>query len=911
MAETFVGRRGALTQLDQLLEEARSGTPRVALVEGPAGIGKSALLRAFVASLGDDSSVTVLDASGEETERSLPYGVIDQLAQAARPLLPELPEVFAGAVGGGDPLALGAALLDVVGALQADGPAIVVVDDVQWADTPSLHALLFAFRRLRVDRVLVVLASRPEAVPMLPGALQRLLGGGGARIVLDGLDGVELAELATGMGVAPLSPAACERLRAQTDGNPLYAQALLEEVPEQVAHPSADAPLPAPRTFSAVALARLATCSADTERLVASAAVLGGRFSLALAARVAGLDDPTAGAQEAVDARLFGVDRNGRPSTFDHPLVRSAIYHGLGPSRRSELHARAADLVDEEALAVRHRAASCVGEDDDAADELEALSMREAAAAGWSAAAADLLRAADLSSTRAARERRVLQAIDCWVLGADFGEVAAHAARLDGFEDGPWLRYVRGVLLLMSGELDPAEELLRSAWATATDESDPQLAARVAAQMAIIGVAAGWGEESVEWARRAYEAPTPAVPATAQMFALALLGRFDAGLDLAAKLPDPLRFPSPDQLDSVTGRGVLRLWTDDLDGACRDLAAAVAACRQRGPFFLDIVALMYLGNAEFRRGDWSLAIAHSGLAASAAGDADLIFVAANTNAIAALPLAARGSTDEALAHVIAAQHAAAATGDVAAVLFAAAAAAHVAAAAQDHTGVVAALEPLLLRAHLVGSDEPSIMPWRDLLAEALTRLGRLDEADAVLRPMEERAAARGIPSVGGAAARARGLVLASRGENEAADASFVMARDLAARSGSQFAIALAELAHGEHLRRSGRRRLAAEVLTAARGRLRELGAAPYLNRCDDELDRCGMKRPRRGPSASPLTPQEQAIAHLVTTGATNREIAAELVLSVKTIEYHLGNIFARLGIRSRRQLAGALAALDD
>ncbi|MEY2425152.1 MAG: hypothetical protein QOI61_724 [Actinomycetota bacterium] len=911
MRDAFVGREESVAQLAGALDQAREGRPRVVLVEGPAGIGKTALLRAF-----RDEALTgetvVLRASGEETERSLAYGVLDQLADSGRDHLADMPSAFAERTPGGDPLTVGAVLLDVLGALQSDGPIVVVIDDVQWADTPSLQALVFAFRRLRVDRVLVLLAARADAVPMLPSGVLRIVASeSGATLRLGGLDSDDLAALAAAMGSGSLSRRAAERLRDQTDGNPLLARALIEEVPADALHAADDTPLPAPRTFGAMALARLSACSAETQRFVAAASVLGRRFSVAAAVGMAQPSDAVAAMQEALDARLLAADASGRTSIFAHPLIRNAVYHGLGPADRAALHTRAAELTDDRGAALRHRAAAATQESEVIAAQLETLSDQEAAAGHWSAAAADLIRAAELSTTGDERELRTLRAVDYWILGGDVGEVVAYAERVDGFADTPWRRYIQGVLALMSGSMPEAVTLLRSAWEMA-DPADTAVTSRIAGQISIVGVAMGWGDESVLWARRAQDAPGAPVPITAQMFALALMGKFDDGLALTAGLPDPLARPGPDQIDPLNGRGVLRHWTDDNDRAIADLTAAAAASRNRGPLLLNIISLMYLAHAEFRRGDWSASIVHGGLGASAATDADLIFVGATTNAVASFPLTAQGDWEAAAAYVTAAGQAAAATGDLPSVLFAAAAAAQLALAQRDYEGAIAAVEPHQPNAGLFGGDEPSIVSWREPLAEALVRLGRLDEAEAALTPLEARGVERGLRSVQSGAARVRGLLEAARGNNDAAQTRFACAVEHADAVGMPYAAGLAELAHGEVLRRGGQRRAAATLLTSAQTRFRALAARPALERCDQELAACGLRQAPRDPHAGPrLTPQERAVAHLVAAGGSNRDVAAELVLSVKTVEYHLGHIFTALGINSRRQLATRLADLGD
>jgi ATP/maltotriose-dependent transcriptional regulator MalT len=172
VGSTFVGRQDELALLGAKLDEVRAGEPRVVLVEGPAGIGKTALLQRFMAGT---ENARLLRAGGVEEERFLPYGVAEQLARSARvPLSEELATLGRRSQRNPEPFAVGGAFIDLLGILQRDAPRVLVVDDVQWADHPTLLALLFALRGLQADRVLTLVAGREEARTNLPEDLGRL-----------------------------------------------------------------------------------------------------------------------------------------------------------------------------------------------------------------------------------------------------------------------------------------------------------------------------------------------------------------------------------------------------------------------------------------------------------------------------------------------------------------------------------------------------------------------------------------------------------------------------------------------------------------------------------------------------------------------------------------------------------------
>ena len=200
-------------------------------------------------------------------------------------------------------------------------------------------------------------------------------------------------------------------------------------------------------------------------------------------------------------------------------------------------------------------------------------------------------------------------------------------------------------------------------------------------------------------------------------------------------------------------------------------------------------------------------------------------------------------------------------------------------------------------------DEPGFWPWQDLYADALVSAGRLAEAEAFLVPHEELAVARGRGSVVARLARVRGRLEGARGRWGRRRRRSVGRRGLE-RLGLPFQWALVELAYGQVLRRAGQRRAAAERLSAARERLVGLRARPYVERCEQELAACGLAPAKRSAfDPSRLTAQELAVARLVAVGMSNRQVASELFISIKTVQFHLTHIYAKLGVGSRAELA--------
>jgi ATP/maltotriose-dependent transcriptional regulator MalT len=909
---SFVGRQPELAFLHAQLDRVRACEPRLVLVEGPAGIGKTALVRHF---LGHAGGVCVLRASGEETEAGLTFGVLAQLVGPAM----TVPAGPLAALHGTqqrptDPLVAGAALVELLGELQHPSPVVVVLDDVHWADSPSLHALTFALRRLRVDRVLALLLTREGIDPRLPEGLHRVLAGDHS-LRLGGLDVGELRTLGAQLGVGRLPRRAAERLHEHTGGNPLHARALLEELDAETLR-DADVPLPAPRSFALLVLGRLARCPAETQQLVAAASVLGRSCPLHLAARLAELEDPLPALEQALAARLLeDQPTGGLPLiAFPHPLVHAAVYQDLGPVRRARLHTQAATLVDADAGRLQHRLRAASGPDPQLVADLATSARRHAAAGLWGIAAEQLSRAARLLGAGHERNRLVVEAADALLLDGRVDEATALAASLAGSADPAVGSYVHGRLRFIRGRLPEARALVTKAWEHCDRSAEPVLAARIAGQLAPLSLVVAHGADAAGWASRALQLTSDRTATDLvrfiQLNGLGISGSIDQALALVAPLPDPAAASLAD-MDGLLIRGLLRTWTDDLAAAHRDLAGVVDACKNRSvPFRLIATAL--LGQVEYRLSRWDDAEVHLDLAISIGEDADQAWLTPETRGLAALVPAARGQWDRATAHVHAAYDSTPHQEHVVAHVYTASGHAHLAAARGDANEVVTVLRPLLdLESH-DGTYEPGVLPWQDLLVEALVAQGEHDQAEAVLVPFESLAAARGRHSTLAAAARARGHLQAARHDAVGAAAAFQAGLEHAAQVAMPFERARLKLAYGAFLRRVGKRALAADQLQAARTTLQRLDARPYLERCERELAACGrLPAARRHSDRTRLTVQERAVARLAARGLTNRQIARQLVLSVKTVEYHLSHVYAKLQVTSRVQVASRLAKTRD
>ena len=403
------------------------------------------------------------------------------------------------------------------------------------------------------------------------------------------------------------------------------------------------------------------------------------------------------------------------------------------------------------------------------------------------------------------------------------------------------------------------------------------------------------GASTPDWAR--------ATAWSARLLGLALAGRSREALSLVEHLDQPF---GPRGLDALVARGIVRLWTDDLVGAQADLTLAVEktdACQPLGVSY----AIGFLAQAAFRSGRLQDAVDYGELAVTMAFEADRVWELPMLHAFAALPRAARGEFADAERHVAAASQWAELMGTGWARACVSAARAHLAQARDD--------VPALYRAAVdftaaYGLLEPGFHVLGPVLAQALVGLGQLDEAVPALADFERNVLSTGGRSAGASVAKVKGQLFAARGDWKSAEAQFAEAvhtyNELAMPLGS----GLAHLAWGGAALRTGKRKMAARELVAARDLLRGARRSRYASQADRSLEKLGMSGAGSLISPGLLTPTEEAVVRVATSGHSNAEIAKRLAVSVKTVEYHLTHVYAKLGISSRRDLAGRLSVVE-
>jgi DNA-binding CsgD family transcriptional regulator len=919
------GRHTECAAVGRLLRAARDGRSGVLVLRGEAGVGKSALLAYAADQAGDVAGgMTVLCAAGVEAEVQLPFAALHQLLRGG---LGHLPAVQAAALqaalglaaapgdrglGGerlGDRFLVSVGVLSLLADAAEQRPLVCLLDDAHWMDQASADALVFAGRRLGAEGVGLLFAAR-DAEPRgfdAPGLPELRLGG---------LDSGAAARLLA--DAVPSAPAAgvADRLLAAAGGNPL---ALLE-LPAALspAQLAGRAPLPDPlpvgagveRAFADRA-ARL-PAAARTVLLLAAADDTGEAATVLRAAGRLGLDAGALGPAEA--ARLVRV-AGGRVE-FWHPLVRSAIYRAATFADRRAAHLALAGALDGAGQADRrawHRAAAAAGPDDAVAGELERSAGRALARGGYAAAAAALERAAELTGQDPARARRLAAGAEAaWLAGRPrwAQELADRASRLD---PPPRLRadlqQVRGRIELWCGSPVQAHRLLAAA-ATAIADTDPGQAAMLLLQAGQAAWSAGDVPKAIEVGQRL---DTLAVP---QDSTVRLMGRAFVGLaGLMAGDPAHAVHAAPLLRGVVSSARTAQdpvqlafashaaLCIGDDAAAADLLGRAVDAARAAGAIGTLAWMLAQAAILQAWTSHWPAAVASASEGLRLADETGEDNAAALHHSVLAWVAAVQGREQDCRAHADAALGQAARR----ALALPASLATWALGLAELGAGRPAtALDRLAAAGPGRGHPVAATFAAADL-AEAAVRAGRPEAAPDAVARLEAWATATAAPWGLALVARCRGLL----SDGDTAAGHFAQALELHAAAGRPFDRARTELVWGEALRRARRPSQARGHLRAALDGFEQLGAAGWAGRARAELRASGETARRRDPSTlTQLTPQELQIARLAAAGATNREIASQLFVSPRTVEYHLYKVFPKLGIASRAELA-RLAPLGE
>lgn len=895
----FVGRDAERAAIAAAALQAADGQSRAVWIEGAAGSGKSALLRSVVEGL--PPTFTSVRAEADELAGDVTLEVATQL----------------GVTQATAPFEAGLELLDIFGALQDAGPVAVIVEDLHWADPASRLALLTAGRRLSDDRVLLVTTSRPDARDY----------DGWDRFVTDpdrclqvGLGALsvdEVLQLATVAGI-PLSSRDAERLHQHTGGHALYVRTLLAELsPEQLATP--DRALPAPRSLASTTVRRLVELPPDGQMLGSALAVLNHRAPLELAARVGGIDEPTAALESLLSTGFvaWSPSETGTPVEFVHPLYRTAVYDDLPPTRRRDLHLAAADALGAEA-GMAHRVAGAHLGDEALATELAAGARSKAGQGALSLASRDLMWAWSISADRAARERYLLEA--AWHLLDDgqIGRVDARRAEIEACAPSPLRSLVLGSLARSEADAEASVRLLTEVRElVAPDGSDEQILAVALARLAGVYATLERGQEAIDAAREALaigpEDPEVSRYAWASMaIGEGLLRGGAAGLALLAERidGDPAEI-DPHDAELLVTRSMLAACAGHVAAAVADVQTAIRSGRISNSVHQRPRAHLHLGQLLQQAGDLDLASTHIRIAASLIADERHRWLEAQVHGAMAMIASLRGEWVEAEAQVDAASAVADEIGTEEVVFAASNARGALARARGDNAKLVEAMHLML------GGTDPAVaaarltmmtsLDWWPSVVHALIETGDTTSAIQHIELIEVAAAERQL-DLDSRLIGLRARVAAAEGRPD--EAAGLFAESLATRGPDDPIVdrGIILQAYGQLLFARGARREAIDQLRAAHELFAQLGAEPYRARVQADLERIGIHAaPADERSPLALTAREQDVASLVATGMTNKEVAAELYVSSKAVEYHLRNIFGKLGIGSRRELRARLA----
>ena len=900
------GRDPERSAITALLDGARAARGGVLVLRGRPGVGKSALLDDAVAAA---AGMRVLRATGVESEFDLPFAALHQLLRPVLGHTDRLPAPQADALGAAFGLVANGqdnrfltsvAVLAMLDELTTESPVLCVIDDAQWLDDASATALSFVARRVEADRIAVLFAARD-------GDARQFFAPGLPELRVDGLEAEAAGELLAERVDVPIPPEVLSRLVEATGGNPLA----LVELPSMITPGQLSGreplpwPLPMTDAVQRIFVRQVRRLSDHTQRLllVASADETYRLATVLAAAAQLGVAAEALDSAEQADL----VEIHSGQLAFRHPLVRSSIYQSATDAERRTAHRALSDVLIGEADVDRrawHLALAAVRPDESVVQLLEQTAVRARRRGGLEAACTALARAAELTAEPESRAGRLAAAgQSAWQAGQLIRAAGLlREARLLTNDPilGADVDQLRAWIEFSIGSAVAARRLLVGA-AQQIADVDPHRALQMLAAVAEAAWIAGNSEDAAELGQVAARLP-PANTLTTQ-FQTQQLNGF-VGL-LNGEVARPVRAlydamnlaVDTDLPDLVVPAGHLAFYLGDDDAAYRLNAQLAAGARITGAVGDLLFALQRLALAEICTGRWAAAevsateaerlskeTSQPGLRAVSLGW--LVVLAVLTGNEERFQSLLAETEELARAHGLGVFDA----------------------LVRDTMAWARGLHELT-----TGNPESAVAWFSAMshpavagMAAALDRIeaaihgGRRDEALEWLGRLDAFATHTGIPSTQARVAHCRALLA----EGETARSLFEEALTLHARSRRLFDRARTELAYGEFLRR-GRRRVEARThLQAALDRFEQLNARPWAERARLELRAAGRTARKRDPSTLlQLTPQEVQVARFVARGLHSREVAAQLFLSTRTVDFHLRNVFTKLGISSRTELA--------
>ena len=901
----MIARAGELSAIERFVA-ASADRAAVLVLEGEPGIGKTTLWEAAI-DAARSRGLRILATRASDADAQLSFaGLTDLLENVAEgsfatlpaPQRPALDIALLRAVPAGappEPRAIALALLNVLRTLADDGPVVVAVDDLQWLDSDSAESLAFAARRLDGEPVSFLLARRPTGPSELERVLERRKPD---RLHVGPLGLTAIGRLLLDRLELNVRRQLLRRIVDATRGNPLFALELGRSLAER-GPPATGQEIPVPLVVEDLLGTRIARLP-DAQRRLLLAVALSGDLGPAQLKAIADL----ATVEEAVDSGLLVVEgEHARPS---HPLLAAAAKQGATESEQRELHAELAGVVADEELRAFHLALAADSPDEELADRVGAAAAT--AAARGAAQEAVVLAEHALRLTAAPQERvhRLLALAEYLnVAGEQVALTELLAPQLESLPPGE--PRVRACLLLSNGTVESNDAIVDYLErALAESAGDERLRAIVLAELSSndalarverIGTAEEHALEAVEKGRGTSPAAERAA-LYALAWARALRGRaiddvsnrFDVLSDAGSYLAS-----SPER---VAGQRLA--WRGEVNAARTVLAQLLGVADERGEPISYALQRLHLCELELRVGGWDEA---TRLLDEWERDGELL-VWPCYDRCRALVAAGRGLPEETERWAAEAIARAQRTGLHWDVLEASRARGLGELLARNLQLAAESFRAVWAHTQREGVEEPGVFPVAPDLVEALVELGELDEAQAVTDRLRELAEKSDHPWGLATARRCAALVRLASSEDEEAAADLATAADRYEELGLRFDRARTLLSLGRIQRRQRKWGAARDALQAAAEAFDELGSPGWAEQATQERARLGGRRPK---GSGELTPAEQRVVELAADGLSNKEIARSLVVTVRTVEVHLKHAYAKLGIRSRTQLARRLA----
>jgi DNA-binding CsgD family transcriptional regulator len=912
----LAGREAELNRLQALLETASAGRSGSLLVCGDAGIGKTALLDRVVHAA---EGTRLLRAAGVEAESELAFAGLSQLLQPLVPQLDSIPPHQAAALRSalalgpptpGDPLTVSVATLSLLGTATVEHGLLAVIDDAHALDAASLHALIFAARRLDREGVVMLFAARPG----MPAALAR---SGLGKLVLGPLSAAEAASVLAG-APNPLAPSVAAAVAATAEGNPLA----LVEIPKLLTEAQATGrdplpdPLPSSEGIERAFEQQLRRLEGDARRAVLVAAASDAETMKAV--EVA-LDRIGVGPEALEEAEAAGVLVQGGGLHFRHPLIRAAAYWSASAAERRNAHLSLADALPADASPLSrawHLALAASGPDDAVATALEEGAAHARSRAAPAAAGQALARAARLTANPEERARRLVAAGENLMLAGLFPEAFALLDEASTTAADPRLRanacLMRARGLQWVGSPLEAHALLAET-AAELEGVDSATRALVSAESAYPLLLSAYPRRCLAVAQQAHAIAAEVggaplgVAGAVLAEALVLVGQAERARAILLEAEPAMEGASPLAISHyLQVRASFLVILGEYEAGQAILQRQVAAGRQGSAPGIVPYPLSSLAYINHRTGSWTRAYAEATEAVELARETGQVAVLGFSLCALAQVEAGLGRADACREHAAEAFEIAHQLGAETLLIFVGAARLLAALSEGAMEEAIAAGEPVAQLFEERGYAEPAVAQWHGDLIEAYLRAGRRGQAEQLLETFAKLARRTGGAWALGVAARCRAL-LADDFEFEG---HYAQAISELARKPVPFERARTELSLGERRRRTRRRAEARAPLRSALQTFEALGARPWADKARSELRACGGRTGEPVSSATEgLTPHELQVALIVARGATNREAAAALFVSPKTIDFHLRNVYRKMGVRSRSELAHTLAGV--